>query len=122
MNMEASKGNNMKYVKIENLWECWDKDTEWMMINKAGRVVKVGSCYTKELLEKNAQYNIKIFHYLANDRTASKWLQLPESNEIPDDLFKVVPYDEQKCITDGILEFHTEEEYNKIFYPSGKVI
>ena len=123
MNMEASKGKNiMKYVKIEKIWECWDKDPEWMMINKAGRVVKVGSCYTKELLEKDAQYNIKIFHYLANDRTASKWLQLPESNEIPDDLFKVVPYDEQKCITDGILEFHTEEEYNKIFYPSGKVI
>ena len=97
MNMEASKGKNiMKYVKIEKIWECWDKDPEWMMINKAGRVVKVGSCYTKELLEKDAQYNIKIFRYLANDRTASKWLQLPESNEIPDDLFKVVPYDEQK--------------------------
>ena len=121
--MEASKGKNiMKYVKIEKIWECWDKDPEWMMINKAGRVVKVGSCYTKELLEKDAQYNIKIFRYLANDRTASKWLQLPESNEIPDDLFKVVPYDERKCIADGILEFHREEEYNKIFYPSGKVI
>lgn len=79
------------------------------MINKAGRVVKVGSCYTKELLEKDAHYNIKIYRYLANDRTASKWLQLPESNEIPDDLFTVIPYDEQKCITDGILEFHTEE-------------
>lgn len=92
-----------------------------MMINKAGRVVKVGSCYTKELLEKDAHYNIKIYRYLVKDRTASKWLQLPESNEIPDDLFKVVPYDVQKCITDGILEFHTEE-YNKIFYPSGKVI
>ena len=49
--MEASKGkNSMKYVKIEKIWECWDKDQEWMMINKAGRVVKVGSCYTKELL------------------------------------------------------------------------
>ena len=127
MNMEASKaneikGNNMKYVKMKNLWECWDKDPEWMMINKAGRVVKVGSSYSKEILEKDAQYNIRIFHYLAKDKTASKWLQLPESEEIPDDLFKVVPYDEQKCLDSGIIEFHTEEEYNKIFYPSGKVI
>ena len=112
----------MKYIQIENkFWECWDKDPEWMMINKDERVVKVGCCYTKEILEKEVQYNIKIFLYLAKDRTASKWLQLPESNEIQDDLFQVVPYDEQKCIADGIIEIKTEEEYNKIFYPRGKV-
>ena len=29
--------------------------------------------------------------------------------------------DEQKCIEQGIIEFKTEEEFNKIFYPSGKV-
>ena len=32
-----------------------------------------------------------------------------------------IPYDEQKCIADGIIEIKTEEEYNKIFYQRGKV-
>ena len=112
----------MKYIQTEKkFWQVWEKNPEWMLVNKAGRVVKVGECYSKEYLEKAAQYNIRIFRYLAKDRTASKWLQLPESEEIPDDLFQVVPYDEQKCIADGIIEIKTEEEYNKIFYPSGKV-
>ena len=42
----------MKYVKIEKFWHCWDKDPEWMIINKAGRVVKVADWDTKEMLEK----------------------------------------------------------------------
>ena len=41
--------------------------------------------------------------------------------ENADDLFQIVPYDEQKCIDSGILEISSEEEYNKIFYPRGKV-
>ena len=34
---------------------------------------------------------------------------------------EVCDYDEQKCIEQGIIEFKTEEEYNKIFYPMRKV-
>lgn len=113
----------MKYVKIENkIWEQWDKDPEWMIVNKAGRVVKVGNWYTKEILEKEVQDNIRIFRYLAKNNESAKWLQVNSSEEIPDNFFQVVPYDEQKCIEQGIIEFKTEEEYNKIFYPSGKVI
>ena len=112
----------MKYVIMENkFWGVWEKDPEWMMINKAGRVVKVGDWYTKEMLEKEVQDNIRIFRYLAKDNTSTKWLQLPESEEIPDDLFQVVPYDEQKCLDSGIFELSSEEEYNKTFYPRGKV-
>ena len=112
----------MKYIKIENkFWRVWDKDPEWMIVNKAGRVVKVDNWYTKEMLEKEIQDNIRIFRYLAKHNETAKWLQVNSPEEIPDNLFKVVPYDEQKCIADGIIEIKTEEEYNKIFYPRGKV-
>lgn len=112
----------MKHVIIENkFWEQWDKDPEWMLINKAGRVVKVDIWYTKEMLEKEIKDSIRIFRYLAKHNESAKWLQVNSSEEIPDDLFQIVPYDEQKCIADGIIEFKTEEEYNKTFYPSGKV-
>jgi len=113
----------MKYVKIENkIWEHWDKDPEWMIVNKVGRVVKVGNWYTKEILKKDVQDNIRVFRYLAKHSESAKWLQVNSPEEIPDDLFQVVPYDELKCIEQGIIEIKTEEEYNKIFYPSGKVI
>ena len=112
----------MKYVKMEKFWHRWDKDPEWMIINKAGRVVKVDDWYTKEMLKKEVEQNIKIFCYLAKYNESAKWLQVNSPEEIPDDLFQVVPYDEQKCIADGFIEIVTEEEYNKIFYPSGKVI
>ena len=92
-----------------------------MIINKAGRVVKVDDWHTKEMLEKEIEENIRIFRYLAKYNESAKWLQVNSPEEIPDDLFQIVPYDEQKCIEQGIIEFKTEEEYNKIFYPRGKV-
>lgn len=111
----------MKYIKMDKFFHAWDKDPEWMLVNKAGRVVKVGDCYTKEMLEKEVEENIKIFRYLAQHKESAKCLQVKEPKEIPDDLFQVVPYNEQKCIEQGVIELSTEEEYNKIFYPSGKV-
>jgi hypothetical protein len=43
----------MKYIQTEKkFWRVWEKDPEWMIVNKAGRVVKVDECYTKEMLEK----------------------------------------------------------------------
>ena len=111
----------MKYVKIEKFWRVWDKDPEWMLVNKAGRVVKVDTIYNREYYEKEIKEQVKLFHYLAKHSESAKWLQVNSPEEIPEDLFQVVPYDEQKCIADGIIEFKTEEEYNKTFYPSGKV-
>ncbi|MCQ2975085.1 MAG: hypothetical protein MJ211_09805 [Bacteroidales bacterium] len=58
---------------------------------------------------------------MAKHSESVKWLQVNSPEEIPNDLFKIVPYDEQKCIADGIIEIKTEEEYNKCFYPRGKV-
>lgn len=71
--------------------------------------------------EKEIEEQLKLFRYLAKDRKSARWLQVNSPEEIPDALFQVVPYDEQKCIEQGIIEIKTEEEYNKIFYPSGKV-
>lgn len=113
----------MKYIQTEKkFWRVWDKDPEWMLVNKAGRVVKVDYCYTKEMLEKEIEDNIRVFRYLAKHSESAKWLQVNSPEETTDDLFQIVPYDEQKCIEQGIIEIKTEEEYNKIFYPSGKVI
>ena len=119
--MQINQVKLMKYVKIDKFFHGWDKDPEWMLVNKAGRVVKVDNWYTKEMLEKEIEQNIKIFRYLAQYKESAKWLQVKEQKEIPDDLFQVVPYDEQKCIEQGFIELSTEEEYNKIFYPRGKV-
>lgn len=113
----------MKYIQTEKkFWRVWEKDPEWMIVNKSGKVVKVDDYYTKEMLEKEIEYNIRVFRYLAKHSESDKWLQVNSPEEIPDDLFQVVPYDEQKCIADGFIEIKTEEDYNKIFYPSGKVI
>lgn len=111
----------MKYVKIEKFWRVWDKDPEWMLVNKAGRVVKVDTIYNREYYEQEIKEQLKLFRYLAKYNESARWLQLNSPEEIPDDLFQIVPYDEQKCIEQGIIEFKTEEEYNKIFYPNGKV-
>lgn len=112
----------MKYIQIENkFWRVWDKDPKWMLVNKAGRVVKVDTIYNREYYEKEIKEQVKFFRYLAKYTESAKWLQVNSPEEIPDDLFTVVPYNEQKCIADGIIEIKTEEEYNKIFYPSGKV-
>lgn len=111
----------MRYVKVNKFWEHWDKNPEWMVVNKAGRVVKVSIHFGKEYYEKEIEENIKIFRYLAKHQESARWLQVNSPNDIPDDLFQIVPYDEQKCIDSGILEISSEEEYNKIFYPRGKV-
>lgn len=111
----------MKYVQIEKFWRVWDKDPELMLVNKAGRVVKVDTIYNREYYEQEIRNQLKLFRYLAKHSESVKWLQVNSPEEIPDDLFKIVPYDEQKCIADGIIEIKTEEEYNKRFYPRGKV-
>lgn len=112
----------MKYIESENkYWRVWDKDPEWMLVNKAGRVLKVDPIYNREYYEKEIKDQLMLFRYLASHSECTKWLQFNSPEEIPDDLFQVVPYDEQKCIEQGIIEFKTEEEYNKIFYPTGKV-
>ncbi|MCQ2210216.1 MAG: hypothetical protein MJZ34_07990 [Paludibacteraceae bacterium] len=111
----------MKYVQIEKFWRVWDKDPELMLVNKAGRVVKVDTIYNREYYEQEIRNQLKLYRYLAKHSESVKWLQVNSPEEIPDDLFKIVPYDEQKCIADGIIEIKTEEEYNKCFYPRGKV-
>lgn len=111
----------MKYVKIEKFWRVWDKDPEWMLVNKSGRVVKVDTIYNSEYYENEIKEQLKLFRYLAKHSESAKWLQVNSPEEIQDDLFQIVPYDEKKCIADGIIEVKTEEEYNKIFYPRGKV-
>ena len=95
----------MKYVKVNKFWEQWEKNPEWMLVNKAGRVVKVSIHFSKEYYDKEQTYN----HYAYRP------------DDIPDDLFRIEPYDEKKCIDSGILEISSEEEYNKIFYQRGKV-
>ena len=112
----------MKYIQTEKkFWRVWDKDPEWMLVNKSGRVIKVDTIYNREYYENEIKEQLKLFRYLAKHSESAKWLQVNSPEEIPDDLFQIVPYDEQKCVADGIIEIKTEEEYNKIFYPRGKV-
>lgn len=111
----------MKYVKVNKFWEQWEKNPEWMIVNKAGRVVKVSIHFGKEYYEKEIEENIRIFRYLAKHQESARWLQVNSPDDIPDDLFHIEPYDEKKCMDSGILEISSEEEYNKIFYPRGKV-
>lgn len=112
----------MKYIQTEKkFWRVWDKDPECMLVNKSGRVVKVDTIYNREYYENEIKEQLKLFRYLAKHSEPAKWLQVNSPEEIPDDLFQIVPYDEQKCVADGIIEIKTEEEYNKIFYPRGKV-
>ena len=49
----------MKYIESENkYWRVWDKDPEWMLVNKAGRVLKVDPIYNREYYEKHTKRQI----------------------------------------------------------------
>lgn len=76
-----------------------------MLVNKAGRVLKVDPIYNREYYEKEIKDQLMLFRYLASHSECTKWLQVNSPEEIPDDLFQVVPYDEQKCIEQGIIWF-----------------
>ena len=81
---------------------------------------------SEELLE-NAADTAKRFRELSDD-DADKEIPQEKKKDFIRELLDcdkiradIEPYDEKKCIDSGILEISSEEEYNKIFYPRGKV-